>query len=109
VVILTGEVDWQYQKATAEGDIRRLGGVIAAINNVVVKPSVEPQDIREKIKRALERTVDTEAAAIGITVDGGRVTLSGDVHSWSERTAAERAAWSAPGVTQVTDHLSIRG
>ncbi len=109
VVTLTGDVDWQYQRSIAEADIRRLSGVIALINNVIVKPSIEPRNIREKIKLALERTADVEAAAIGITADGGRVTLSGNVHSWAERAAAERAACSATGVTQVTDHLSIQG
>jgi len=35
------------------------------------------------------------------------VILSGNVHSWSERRQAERAAWAAPGVVQVDDRLAV--
>jgi osmotically-inducible protein OsmY len=35
--------------------------------------------------------------------------LSGEVASWAEREAAERAAWSVPGVTAVDDRLLIAG
>jgi osmotically-inducible protein OsmY len=37
------------------------------------------------------------------------VTLRGKVHSWSERTAAQGAAWSAPGITQVVNELQVVG
>jgi osmotically-inducible protein OsmY len=33
--------------------------------------------------------------------------LAGNVRSWTERQEAERAAWAAPGVTQVDDRLLI--
>ena len=36
-----------------------------------------------------------------------RVTLDGKVHAWYERGVAERAAWSAPGVKSVEDHLLV--
>lgn len=107
VVTLTGEVDWQYQKTRAEAEVRFLGGVVGVVNQIAIKASAKPQEVREKIKSALERAADVEAQMIHIDVDGGRVTLSGMVHSWSERNAAAHAAWSAPGVTQVVDHLSI--
>ncbi|MGZ4533136.1 MAG: BON domain-containing protein, partial [Mycobacteriaceae bacterium] len=41
------------------------------------------------------------------TDTAGAVTLEGTVHSWAERRQAEHAAWSAPGVTAVTNHLRI--
>jgi len=33
--------------------------------------------------------------------------LSGKVHTWYERNLAERTAWSAPGVTNVDNRLTI--
>ena len=38
---------------------------------------------------------------------GGKVVLSGHVRAWYERQAAERAAWAAPGVTQVVDRIAV--
>jgi len=40
-------------------------------------------------------------------VDGDTVTLTGTVHSWFEREEAERAAWAAPGIRHVEDHLTV--
>jgi osmotically-inducible protein OsmY len=42
-----------------------------------------------------------------VRTQGGKVTLSGTVESYYERTLAEDTAWSAPGVTQVEDLLTI--
>ena len=39
-----------------------------------------------------------DAKQIGVDVKGSDVTLSGTVHSWSERDLANQAAWAAPGV-----------
>lgn len=108
IVTLTGEVDWQYQKTRAEAEVRFLGGVVGVINRIGLKPSAKPQEVREKIKSALERAADVEAQLIDVDVVGGRVTLTGKVHSWAERNAAAHAAWSAPGVTYVVDHLNIQ-
>jgi len=108
IVTLSGQVDWQYQKTRAEAEVRFLGGVVGVVNLIALKPSAKPEEVREKIKSALERAADVEAEFIDIDVDGGRVTLKGKVHSWSERNAAAHAAWSAPGVTYVADQLSIQ-
>ncbi|MGC0076122.1 BON domain-containing protein, partial [Ralstonia pseudosolanacearum] len=48
-----------------------------------------------------------EAGHIRVSVQGGTVTLSGRIDSASERRAAKGAAWSAPGVTEVIDHLQL--
>lgn len=107
IVTLGGEVDWNYQRTEAEYDMRKLSGVKAVINNILVKPNVRGEDVRAKIRAALERTAEVEAKNVTVTVSGSTVTLGGMVNAWAEREAVERAAWSAPGVIQVVDHIEV--
>ena len=107
-VSLSGEVDWQFQRAAAEAEIRRLSGVAGVINSMTIKPRVQAADVKRKIEDALKRYAEVEADGIRISVLGdGKVTLDGNVHDWRERDAIKRAAWSAPGVTIVEDRLMI--
>jgi osmotically-inducible protein OsmY len=108
LVTLSGEVEWKYQKSAAEGQIRKLSGVNAIINNIKIKPRVQPSDIQQRIENALRRNAEVEAHAVRVVVqDGGKVTLEGTVHDWQEREAIQNAAWSAPGVVSVKDHLNF--
>lgn len=107
IVTLSGEVDWHFQRAEAEYDIRKLSGVKGVINDVIVMPKVRSEDVRAKIRAALERNAEVEAGHVTVSVAGSKVTLSGKVNAWTEREAIERAAWSAPGVTQVEDEIEL--
>jgi osmotically-inducible protein OsmY len=106
-VTLHGEVAWNYQKSAAEHDVHGVTGVRGLTNKIAIKPRVQSFAVRDKIAKALARTAALDAAAISILTDDGHVTLSGNVHSWNERRLVEDAAWSAPGVTQVSDTLTI--
>ena len=107
IVTLTGDVDWQYQKADAEHVVHKLSGVIDVLNQIRIAAPVRASEIKEKIQKALQRSAEVEASGITVQTEGGRVVLSGKVRAWYERDIAERAAWSAPGVTEVQDHLTI--
>lgn len=107
-VTLTGEVSWNYQREAAETSIRRLSGVLGVTNGIALKPVAQPADIEERIRNALKRQAEVEAGRIRVSVlDGGKVSIEGNVDNWEERRAVERAAWSAPGVRMVEDHLRI--
>ncbi len=107
IVSLSGTVGWGFQRAEAEYDVRRLGGVKGVVNLITVRPKIEAASVRAKLTAALERQADIEAHRITIDVDNGRVVLTGAVNSLAERDAAERAAWSTPGVSQVDDRIAI--
>lgn len=107
VVKLEGAVEWGYQRDEAEYDLRKLGGVKAIINELVVLPRARSDDVRATILAAFERSAEVEANRISVEVVNGRVVLGGKVDSWIERQEAERAAWSVPGVISVEDHIAV--
>ena len=104
---LNGTLDWQYQKDAAAGTVRDLTGVKGVTNNIIVQPRVKTIDVRDKIEAAFKRSAEIDARRVNVTAHDGKVILSGNVHSWAERQEAERAAWAAPGVTQVEDRLAV--
>lgn len=106
-VTLSGKVDWQYQKEEAYRSIRRLAGVAGIMNTIEVAPKASAPDVRSKIMAALKRNAELEADAIRVTGKDAKVVLEGKVNAWYERELAENAAWSAPGVRAVEDHLTL--
>jgi osmotically-inducible protein OsmY len=106
-VTLTGKVEWRYQKTAAADAVRDLAGVIGIINDISVKAHASAYDVKKRIEDALKRSAEVEARAIRVNVLDGKVTLEGHVHDWSERSAASRAAWAAPGVNMVDDRLTV--
>jgi osmotically-inducible protein OsmY len=106
-VTLKGEVDYGFQKIDAERAIRHLTGIKGVTNLITVKPHLLPTDLKEKIEKALIRNAETDAQHITVEVEGSKVILRGTVRSYAEKKAAEEAAWSAPGVTEVDNRIVI--
>lgn len=106
-ITLEGTVDHKYEQAAVESAVRNLAGVKGVENLVKIKPVATPFEVKAKIENAFRRTAELEARKIKVDVQGEKVILRGTVHRWAERDEAERAAWSAPGVSQVEDELTV--
>jgi osmotically-inducible protein OsmY len=105
---LSGTVNWYFEKASAEEDVRKLSGVRGITNMIAIEPRIDSTNVKSKIDAALKRHAEVEAKAISVSVqNGNKVVLEGAVDTWSERRAVEDAAWSVPGVASVEDRLTI--
>jgi osmotically-inducible protein OsmY len=107
-VSLEGTVEWNFQRDRAESAIRNLSGVISVRNSIKIRPSLAPDNIKHRIEEAFRRLAQVDADRIVVDTSGSEVFLRGEVRSWSERDQAQRSAWSAPGVTNVKNELTIR-
>jgi VCBS repeat-containing protein len=105
---LEGSVEWNFQRQQAEAAVRHLKGVTSVSDLVHVKPRAEPQQIKRRIEEAFRRSAEVDAEHVAVLARDGQVTLSGTVRSWAERDEAQRTAWSAPGVTQVRNEITVR-
>jgi len=106
-VTLTGRVGWQYQKEAAARAVRDLRGVKGVTNNITLQVHVQPGEVQRQIEEAFKRSAEIDARTIHVTARNGRVELTGNVRTWAAREEAERAAWAAPGVIWVEDHIAI--
>jgi osmotically-inducible protein OsmY len=106
-VTLSGTVEWEYQRQSAKSAVRYLLGVVGVSDDIAIKPKTSISAVKSQIEAALKRRARDDAQDIQVEVRDSDVTLSGTVHSWSERELAASSAWSAPGVRRVIDNLRI--
>lgn len=107
MVILTGHLEWQHQKETAESFIRNLSGITGIANDIEIRPSLTVPLVKADIEAALKRQTHTEVENLAVDINGDVVTIQGKVYSWRERNATLHAAWSVPGVRKVVDHIQV--
>lgn len=107
LVILTGELDWDYQKRTAVSAVRSLFGVTGVSDQIKIKPHLSANNIKLGIESAINRQAKNDNESITVSVEGEEVTLSGKVHSYYERNLVSNAAWSVQGIQKVINHVTV--
>jgi osmotically-inducible protein OsmY len=109
VITLVGEAPWHYQSTAATWAVHAIEGVADVRDRVRIRPAAPLDDIKAAIQDALIRHARFEENDITVTTNsGGLITLEGVVRSAGERRQAELVAWSAPGITAVTNNLTIQ-
>jgi len=65
-------------------------------------------ELKREVEDELRWEPRVDAAAIGVAVEDGVVTLSGSVDSWAEKWAAEHAVKRVAGVAAVAEEIEVR-
>jgi osmotically-inducible protein OsmY len=107
VLRLHGDVQRRAQREAAERAAVAIAGVASVVNQITIRPAPTSAQTKAHIVAALAQGAEMEVAYLRVEIDGDVVTLQGSVHSWYERRAAERAARSAPGVSEVHNKLAV--
>jgi osmotically-inducible protein OsmY len=107
-VTLTGTAEWQYQRDEAEFIAANVLGVVAVDSEVeLIGPTPSAGDVKHSIKKAMERNAKLDADSVSVESSNGTVTLRGTVSSFADHDEAVAAAWAAPGITRVKDHVLV--
>lgn len=64
--------------------------------------------IQQEVLRELKWDTRVEETEVGVSVEGGVVTLSGTISSWAKRMAAQHAAHRVRGVLDVANDLRVK-
>ena len=108
MVTLKGKANWQFQRDEAETVATNVAGVVSVENAIeLVPPSPSAEDLEHSLKKAMERNAKLDADSVSVESSNGTVTLRGTVSSWADHDEAVSAAWAAPGVTRVKDHILV--
>jgi osmotically-inducible protein OsmY len=107
ILTLTGDVPWRHQREEAERAVSPLNGLKGLVNQIRIQPARPLGDVKSPIEDALKRNSLVNSSHIRVQLHHGIVSLLGTAHSRAERDEALRAAWSAPGVATVEDHITV--
>ncbi len=108
MVTLKGKANWQFQRDEAETVATNVAGVVSVENAIeLVPPGPSTEDLEHSLKKAMERNAKLDADSVSVESSNGTVTLRGTVSSWADHDEAVGAAWAAPGVTRVKDHILV--
>lgn len=112
VVTLAGEVGSYAEKSSAESAAQRVSGVKALAVDIQIKLSEfgkrTDADIARSAKNILGWTSSLPADTVKILVEGGWVTLSGDVEWQFQRQAAADGVRYLSGVTGISNQIAIK-
>ena len=107
---LTGMVQYASERAAAERAVSGLPGLRGIRNQIEVTFDLDPADVTQLVKEALERNASVpDDSDVVVSTNGSTVMLTGHVRTKAERNAVVGAAWTGHGVEMVLDELELTG
>jgi osmotically-inducible protein OsmY len=104
VATLTGVVPDEARRRGIEQGLLQLPQVTDVHNYLRVAPP--PGDLRTQLIAMLARE-DVRLPALEVQARDGDIAIHGRAETWFDRDAAERLAWTLPGVRAVSNHLVL--
>jgi osmotically-inducible protein OsmY len=81
--------------------------MLSGMTSTTATQARSDSEIQNDVRDELEWTPDVNSTHVGVAVNGGVVTLSGEVSTYSERVAAKDAARRVRGVAGLADELLV--
>lgn len=106
-VILSGSVEYNYQRAAAEKLVATLAHVRAVENRITLVPRPSPSDLAEQLTAALHRQSSFDASRIAVRVSGGDVRLDGTVDTAEQKHDAAQTVWKHAAVRNLHNDLRV--
>jgi len=110
VVTVTGSVPLYIDLVNLEKRVKKVKNVEAVRNHVTVSSTVPDSELQEKLASKLRYDrvgYGNVFNAIGLQVQNGVVTLTGNVHDYPSRDSAIAIAETQPGVKDVIDNIEV--
>lgn len=110
VITLSGYVDDNDAKHAAEIAVLHVSGVRGVANEIEVKPFslLTDTDLAKTVLQVLESELGLDAMRVTVAVDKRWVTLTGDVTTEKQKSAAEKAVQGLFGVGGVTIEIQLK-
>lgn len=106
-VMLSGELEWNYQKEAARQAIVSLIGVKGVNNKINIKSQLDTKIDKTTLRLALENHLALDSKDIEIEVSDSKIILKGTVESGYQKEIAGFIAWKTKGVVSVENELLI--
>ncbi|KJC65715.1 Osmotically-inducible protein OsmY, contains BON domain [Agreia bicolorata] len=106
-VILSGSVEYNYQRDAAEKLVGTLAHVRAVENRITLVPRPYPADLAEQLGEALHRQSSFDASRIAVRVSGGDVRLTGTVGTAAQKHDAAQTVWKHPAVRNIHNDIRV--
>ena len=112
IVTLKGYVPTYVQKHAAEAAVKGVAGVRGVVESLQVylagSNPTEDEELAKRVINSLDWNSLVPRQSVKVTVEGGRVSISGEVSWQYQKSAAENAVRKLYGVVGVTNNVTIK-